>query len=73
MFPDVFGFTFFFTFQISSHQLCLRLSYRDVQMFMQILKSLPKQTAWARNMETFNEDIEMPVNTRSMFYYSTRN
>ncbi|XP_065212498.1 intermembrane lipid transfer protein Vps13D isoform X2 [Planococcus citri] len=54
------------TLQICSHQLCLRLSYHDVRMFTQILKSLPKQTAWAKNRDSVEEDsIELPANVKN--------
>lgn len=32
---------------------------------MQILKSLPRQTVWARNNDIAEEEAEMPVNMRS--------
>ena len=45
-------------------RLSLRLSYHDVRMFSQMLKSLPKQTQWARSHSVEDEDSK-PVNFRS--------
>lgn len=36
-------------------------------MFTQILKSLPKQTAWAKNHDNLEEEVEMPANVKSKF------
>ncbi len=54
-------------FQVSTHQVYLRLSYKDMQMFMQILKSLPKQTAWARNNNLNVDETEIPEDMKSWF------
>lgn len=45
-------------------RLSLRLSYNDVRMFSQMLKSLPKQTQWARSHSVEAVEDTKPANFR---------